>query len=93
MPPHLRIETDQALLPAGWCWCGQIWMIAQADEFAEGGLLHSREGCWARDRAHRPLGLVDALDTTYPCCEHCPCQGREHVVACPVDGCEGQVGS
>lgn len=41
----LPIEPDTGLLPAGWCWCGQIWMISGLPDFAEGGLLHRRDAC------------------------------------------------
>lgn len=41
----MRIEPDAGLLPAGWCWCGQIWMIGGLPDFAEGGLLHRRNDC------------------------------------------------
>lgn len=89
----LRIEPDDALMPAGWCWCGHNWLIRGIDEFAEAGLLHSRGGCWPRDRATRTLGLPHALETTWSCCGHCPCTGMDHAVPCPVDGCdEGQGG-
>lgn len=80
-------------LPAGWCWCADNWLIAGIEDFKEGGKLHSREGCWPRDRATRIHGLPGALDTTFPCCEHCPCRGMDHAVPCPIDGCEGRIGS
>ncbi len=87
----LRIEPG--LLPAGWCWCKDQWIIAGLEDFDEAGKLHSRGGCWRRDRASRLMGLPQALETTFPCCGHCPCHGMDHAVPCPVTGCAGQVGS
>lgn len=81
------------LLAAGWCWCADVWLIGGLADFREGGKLHTREGCWPRDRASRVHGLPAALGTTYRCCEHCPCVGMDHVVPCPVDGCAGGIGS